>query len=717
MASEEKQMTMVQEEDPSPVIMEGYLEKRGKMKLVSTWKRYWFVLKGQLLLYYKTQHECNNLSVCRGSLNMGLASCVRPGANRGPPANGTQGYTIEVVTRTQVIILRSKDRCLQEQWLKALLDSMALPISNPIRNSTSPMHFRYSLDNLPAIEEGDSEDKRKEKQSTLPHKSSITRHDSILGRIKKIGGTSYGGSLETIIKNRPKTQYSQQQSPQQPKIPRIKAVDRMLGLHQTAEDTSNDFEQQHTVNDKDSGIPENSFKNGVKIGNKCNNESKTKSEKCDVASSRGELQASSKEIELDNLNDTSIEMMNNNDNETYIRKNDKNQNCDNFDITKPQVTKNLTWNMIENEKHVIYIERQEDIVIENKLYDESSKTKSEAAYAEVDKKETKQMTKNIELESEQKGKKDEHDFEEEIRNYPKINFTKDGEKMYEEVKVEKEVKEVANDECDEDEEEYYSQYDKFSLLKSLSDQEQEPVLPPRPSVSSKSSHEFVNKQNQNSVKKNDGGDDDDGVEYNSLYETTLNTTTSNSKLEKSDEGTLHRKKRLRILELRRKKKKSLSNESVNSEDRYMNGDKKKKKRKMSFLRRMLKHYRKKPESQISTDDAEDSDPEYESVDYAAALTVQMETENDKTQSAPSEIESREGSPDKELHKERIFGTNLLSEQGMRELKMKLKVRDDSVDRDATPSPTAFQDKEKKECISSAEVSDKKPIPTTRLDKA
>ena len=78
-----------------------------KQKLVSTWKRYWFVLKGQLLLYYKTQHECNNLSVCRGSLNMGLASCVRPGANRGPPANGTQGCTIEVVTRTQVILLVS----------------------------------------------------------------------------------------------------------------------------------------------------------------------------------------------------------------------------------------------------------------------------------------------------------------------------------------------------------------------------------------------------------------------------------------------------------------------------------------------------------------------------------------------------------------------------------------------------------------------------------
>lgn len=79
-------------------------------KLVSTWKRYWFVLKHQLLLYYKSQLECLNLSACRGSLNMGLASCVRPGAHRGPPASATQGYTIEVVTRTQVIVLVSLSR-------------------------------------------------------------------------------------------------------------------------------------------------------------------------------------------------------------------------------------------------------------------------------------------------------------------------------------------------------------------------------------------------------------------------------------------------------------------------------------------------------------------------------------------------------------------------------------------------------------------------------
>jgi len=77
---------------------------------VTTWKRYWFVLKDQLLLYYKSQEECLNLSACRGSLNMGLVSSVRPGAHRGPPANAAQGFTIEVETRTQVVVLVSLSR-------------------------------------------------------------------------------------------------------------------------------------------------------------------------------------------------------------------------------------------------------------------------------------------------------------------------------------------------------------------------------------------------------------------------------------------------------------------------------------------------------------------------------------------------------------------------------------------------------------------------------
>ena len=49
---------------------------------------------------------------------------------------------------------RTKHRSLQEQWLKALLESMALPnISSPVRTGGGPVHFRYSMENLPVNEE------------------------------------------------------------------------------------------------------------------------------------------------------------------------------------------------------------------------------------------------------------------------------------------------------------------------------------------------------------------------------------------------------------------------------------------------------------------------------------------------------------------------------------------------------------------------------------
>lgn len=58
------------------------------------------MLEGRLLLYYKSQQEYARLSPCRGSLNMGLASCVRPGA-------GPDHHVLEVVLRSHVVSLVS----------------------------------------------------------------------------------------------------------------------------------------------------------------------------------------------------------------------------------------------------------------------------------------------------------------------------------------------------------------------------------------------------------------------------------------------------------------------------------------------------------------------------------------------------------------------------------------------------------------------------------
>jgi len=49
---------------------------------------------------------------------------------------------------------RTKQRSLQEQWLKALLESMALPnITSPVKIGGGPVHFRYSMENLHVVEE------------------------------------------------------------------------------------------------------------------------------------------------------------------------------------------------------------------------------------------------------------------------------------------------------------------------------------------------------------------------------------------------------------------------------------------------------------------------------------------------------------------------------------------------------------------------------------
>ncbi|XP_047116740.1 uncharacterized protein LOC124797429 [Schistocerca piceifrons] len=173
------------EQNKEGVRLSGYLEKKGGMKLIPAWKQYWFVLKGQLLLYYRSEADYLNISVHKGSINMGLASNVRPGLNR--------PNIIEIITRTQIVTLRTKDRSTQEQWLQAMLESMAVPKS--ARNSTVPMHMRYSLDNLPVVS--------KDVQTADNNNCATTvgeSKDSIIARINRLGGRSYGtGSFESAI--------------------------------------------------------------------------------------------------------------------------------------------------------------------------------------------------------------------------------------------------------------------------------------------------------------------------------------------------------------------------------------------------------------------------------------------------------------------------------------------------------------------------------------
>jgi hypothetical protein len=156
-------------------------------------------------------------------------------------------------------------------------------------------------------------------------------------------------------------------------------------------------------------------------------------------------------------------------------------------------------------------------------------------------------------------------------------------------------------------------------------------------------------------------------------------------LSSGGEGSSSEKKKSTLHVIKLKKKKSPSKKSATSEDCSSNN---KKKHRMSFLRRMLKHYHKKSQSNseaavISVDREDSDEPEYETVDYSPP-TLNREGTEEKLQDPVPKSNNIE-SPDKEVHKKKLFGKQkLLRKETMLELKMKLKSRDDAVE----TAPTA-----------------------------
>lgn len=68
--------------------------------MVSSWKKYWFVLEGRLLLYYRSKDEYEAISPCKGSINLGpLCKIV--------PALATS-CIFQIETRSNTVTLVSK---------------------------------------------------------------------------------------------------------------------------------------------------------------------------------------------------------------------------------------------------------------------------------------------------------------------------------------------------------------------------------------------------------------------------------------------------------------------------------------------------------------------------------------------------------------------------------------------------------------------------------
>lgn len=67
--------------------------------MMSCYKKYWFVLEGRLLLYYKSKDEYEAISPCKGSINLGPTCSVKPGViNSGV-------FQIESKTTTITLVL------------------------------------------------------------------------------------------------------------------------------------------------------------------------------------------------------------------------------------------------------------------------------------------------------------------------------------------------------------------------------------------------------------------------------------------------------------------------------------------------------------------------------------------------------------------------------------------------------------------------------------
>jgi len=525
------------------------------------------------------------------------------------------------------------------------------------------------------------------KEQTLPHQTSVTSQENVLGRIKRIGGQSYGGSLDTILRHQPKAQKQPQWSPQQPKIPRMKAVDRMLVVHY-----SDSTENTEIL------ISENQTR-GVVNEERCPSDSTCSASKDEVLMPNGREEIKCDEVLLNRPVATSSDIPEVREINFKLRGDDRkkqtkvalfergeNKSHEKLNILSIEKARKYTTDFLENERYLYSLEKEEEILIENKLYEKTKAVENEdedKIYEETKEIEQKLDCCEVENKLYDKNKPDKEDKQydslEEF-SLSRVCEIPEDEKMYEvvssSVDVVKQVEEDVQSLEDKEEDDYYCSYDKFSLMNLLSDQHNrsspEPDLPPRPTAASNDSpknhlaYEYAKT--------------DEEAEYSVYYESTesYNTSTSPSHLLLSN-GDESKKKGSKLhVKMKLRKKKSPSKELVSSEDGSKNN---KRKRKISFLRRMLKHYRKKPgynsEAVVISDSRKvGAEPEYETVDYLASMLKHEVTEEELPEDA-SRSKSNE-SLNKAVLKEKLFGTkNLLTEQAMNELKMKLKCRDNT----------------------------------------
>ncbi|KAJ8967383.1 hypothetical protein NQ317_018528 [Molorchus minor] len=121
--------------DNNPKIS-GCLEKKGKMKMMGSYKKYWFVLEGRLLLYYRSKDEYEAISPCKGSINL----C--PPCNVRPCSSAIGVFQIQCRSNS-ITLVKGESQEDQNRWMNAIMSALNQP-----KNHAKLSHFRYSLNEL-----------------------------------------------------------------------------------------------------------------------------------------------------------------------------------------------------------------------------------------------------------------------------------------------------------------------------------------------------------------------------------------------------------------------------------------------------------------------------------------------------------------------------------------------------------------------------------------
>ncbi|XP_064478421.1 uncharacterized protein LOC135391842 [Ornithodoros turicata] len=122
--------------------MEGYLRKRTtKLNLKWFWRKFWFVLDGKSLLYFKSQSNYKALGTCRGLIDFGLVQAVRS------THESKKCYGLEIVTYSDIIYLSANDKDTRDIWVAALQGAIGVgevswPFGVQLSNNTHLKELR-----------------------------------------------------------------------------------------------------------------------------------------------------------------------------------------------------------------------------------------------------------------------------------------------------------------------------------------------------------------------------------------------------------------------------------------------------------------------------------------------------------------------------------------------------------------------------------------------